>query len=163
MSTESTSELKSWHEYYVPVGLPIIPLADLFDVRPSAIQGEGVYAKQWLPDRYALGEIVGPLCPEPYDSPTCVVYNDDACLEPTDEGVPVHRMNHSCDPNCEIDFIDEAGYKYALVVLTARSVREGEELTIDYDNGTWDKNSYVDAATGLPKVCRCGPPSVVAG
>jgi hypothetical protein len=129
-------------------GKDVIPLTELLTIQSSGIQGEGVYAEQDIPGEFVLGEIVGPLCPEPYDSPTCVVYNDQFCMEPTDAGVPVHRMNHSCDPNCEFDWIGDT-----VLVQTRRSVVAGEELTIDYEC-VWENNPYVDAS-GLP-VCHCG-------
>lgn len=64
-------------------------------------------------------------------------------------------INHSCDPNCEID-VD-------LNVRTIRSVKQGEELTINYhaadmegfvknpgDIYFWDECWTFDCLCGIP-------------
>jgi uncharacterized protein len=52
-------------------------------------------------------------------------------------------INHSCDPNCEVDEVDDR------VVITAiRDIQEGEEITYDY-------NLY-DGELDDPAPCSCG-------
>ena len=50
-------------------------------------------------------------------------------------------LNHSCDPNCEVDEIKGRVWIYAL-----RDIEAGEELV-------WDYNLYDDEA---PAPCNCG-------
>lgn len=52
-------------------------------------------------------------------------------------------INHSCRPNCEIDI-----YKGRVYVMAKRNIKEGEELTYDYDKEYF--NAYIK-----PKGCKC--------
>lgn len=52
-------------------------------------------------------------------------------------------LNHSCDPNCEIDEIKERVW-----ILALRDIAAGEELL-------WDYNLYDDDD---PAPCHCGSP-----
>ena len=52
-------------------------------------------------------------------------------------------INHSCDPNCETDEIEER-----IWVIALRDIAAGEELTYDY-------NLY-DGEDDDPSLCRCG-------
>lgn len=59
------------------------------------------------------------------------------------------RMSHSCAPNCATSVVAVDG-RIAVAVHTVRSIREGEELTIDYNAAT-DSEVEMRAA-----VCLCG-------
>ena len=52
-------------------------------------------------------------------------------------------LNHSCDPNCEVDEVKARVWLFAL-----RDIAAGEELV-------WDYNLYDDEE---PAPCRCGSP-----
>jgi len=52
-------------------------------------------------------------------------------------------LNHSCDPNCEIDEVKNRAWIFAL-----RDIAAGEELL-------WDYNLYDDET---PAPCHCGSP-----
>jgi SET domain-containing protein len=52
-------------------------------------------------------------------------------------------LNHSCDPNCEVDEIKDRVW-----ILTIRDIAAGEELL-------WDYNLYDDDD---PAPCHCGSP-----
>lgn len=52
-------------------------------------------------------------------------------------------VNHSCIPNCEIDI-----RKHRVYIFAARRIKEGEELTYDYDTEYFDE--FIK-----PKGCRC--------
>lgn len=52
-------------------------------------------------------------------------------------------INHSCRPNSEIEI-----YKGRVYVLAKRAIKEGEELTYDYDKEYF--NAYIK-----PKGCLC--------
>ncbi len=53
-------------------------------------------------------------------------------------------INHSCKPNCEIEI-----YRNRVFVMALRKIKEGEELTYDYDTEYFDEHIK-------PKGCRCG-------
>ena len=52
-------------------------------------------------------------------------------------------INHSCAPNCEIEY-----YKERVWIMAKRNIKPGEELTYDYDTEFFDE--YIK-----PKGCRC--------
>ena len=52
-------------------------------------------------------------------------------------------MNHSCDPNCDTDIIDNK-----IWIRSFRDIRKGQELTYDY-GFAFDKDDFRD------HVCRC--------
>ena len=52
-------------------------------------------------------------------------------------------INHSCNPNCEVDIKNHKVYVFAL-----RTIKEGEELSYDY--GTEYFELYIK-----PKGCKC--------
>lgn len=68
--------------------------------------------------------------------------NDGLFLE--SDGTVDEGINHSCSPNCYIDFD-----QLALVAL--RDIGAGEELTFDYNTSEYD---LVDQ--GCPFTCLCG-------
>jgi hypothetical protein len=55
-------------------------------------------------------------------------------------------VNHSCQPNCETDQIDDRVW-----IIALRDIAPGEELTYDY-------NIY-DAEPGEDSPCHCGAKS----
>ncbi|HZP92518.1 MAG TPA: SET domain-containing protein-lysine N-methyltransferase [Burkholderiales bacterium] len=61
-------------------------------------------------------------------------------------------VNHSCDPNCRLDF--RAGDKVFLVAL--RDIAPGEELSFDY--ATTTTRAGIEAFPGWRFACLCGVP-----
>tara|TARA_A100001015_G_C14894697_1_gene673916 strand:+ start:345 stop:842 length:498 start_codon:yes stop_codon:yes gene_type:complete len=53
-------------------------------------------------------------------------------------------INHSCEPNCEVDIIDNE-----IWISSIKKIKAGEELTYDYGY-SFDKDDYKD------HVCKCG-------
>ena len=53
-------------------------------------------------------------------------------------------INHSCDPNCEVDIIDDK-----IWISSIKKINKGEELTYDYGY-SFDKEDYKD------HICKCG-------
>ena len=53
-------------------------------------------------------------------------------------------INHSCEPNCEVDIIDNE-----IWISSIKKIKSGEELTYDYGY-SFDKDDYKD------HVCKCG-------
>ena len=53
-------------------------------------------------------------------------------------------MNHSCDPNCDTDIIDDK-----IWIRSFKDIEKGEELTYDY-GFTFDEDDFRD------HVCKCG-------
>mgnify|MGYP001316663929 CR=1 FL=1 len=69
------------------------------------------------------------------------------------DGSPLYNkaryINHSCDPNCEVEIIKER-----IWICSIKSIKKGEELSYDYGY-EFDKNDYKD------HVCMCGSKNCV--
>ena len=109
--------------------------------------GKGIFAVRDYPATAVIGEIRGTLIRDrPYGSAYSFDLEDGLQLEPYE---PFRFVNHSCDPNCEFDWLDE---RYEgepptrRVYLSAyRNIVAGEQLTIDYN---WP------ASVAIPCDCR---------
>ncbi len=64
------------------------------------------------------------------------------------DGSPLYNkaryINHSCNPNCEVDIIDGK-----IWISSIKQIKKGSELTYDYGY-SFDKNDYKD------HICKCG-------
>ena len=69
------------------------------------------------------------------------------------DGSPLYNkaryINHSCDPNCEVDII-----KNRIWISSIKSIKKNEELTYDYGY-PFDKDDYSDHK------CMCGSKNCV--
>ena len=118
-------------------------------VRPSPIHSVGVYAAKPIKKGARIVEYVGPkITPEEADrlytdaERTYLYGLEDGKTVIDGEGVAAY-MNHSCDPNCEVDEIKGRVWLFAL-----RDIPRGEELV-------WDYSLYDDET---PAPCHCGSP-----
>ena len=63
------------------------------------------------------------------------------------DGSPLYNkaryINHSCDPNCEVDIVDNK-----IWISSIRPIKKGEELSYDYGY-EFDKDDYTD------HICKC--------
>lgn len=64
------------------------------------------------------------------------------------DGSPLYNkaryINHSCDPNCEVDIINNK-----IWIISIKQIKRGDELSYDYGYA-FDKDDYID------HVCKCG-------
>jgi SET domain-containing protein len=118
-------------------------------VRPSRIHSAGVFTTTPLRKGTRIVEYAGPrITPQEADrlydgAPRTYLYGlEDGETIIDGEGLGAY-LNHSCDPNCEIDEIKKRAWIFAL-----RDIAAGEELL-------WDYNLYDDEA---PAPCHCGSP-----
>ncbi|MDG1873560.1 MAG: SET domain-containing protein-lysine N-methyltransferase [Mariniblastus sp.] len=122
------------------------PKLDLVNVLDSHI-GKGVYAVRPYPDHSVIGEITGEIFSGAYTGTSYTFEADEGNqLEPSE---PFRYLNHSCEPNCEFDWLDEPSVhgepaKSGLFLLALRDIQAYEQLTIDY---SWP------ATFAIP--CRC--------
>ena len=135
----------------------------LLEVRPSKIQGLGVFAIKPIKKGARVIEYAGQrITPAEADRR----YNDDASEHPhvllfavdsrtvIDAGVRGNEarfINHSCEPNCEA--ITE---KRRIFIQALRDIAPGEELLYDYNLTRED-----DEAQNLERryACHCGAPT----
>lgn len=118
-------------------------------VRPSRIHSVGVFTNAAVRKGTRLIEYTGKfLTPDEADrlyegEPRTYLYGlGDGKKIIDGEGIAAY-LNHSCDPNCEIDEIKNRAYIFAI-----RDIAAGEELL-------WDYNLYDDDD---PAPCHCGSP-----
>jgi hypothetical protein len=118
-------------------------------VRPSPIHSVGVYTAAPISKGTRIIEYVGPrITPEEADrryvgaTRTYLYGLEDGKTVIDGEGMAAY-VNHSCDPNCEVDEIKDRVWIFAI-----RDIAAGEELL-------WDYNLYDDED---PAPCHCGSP-----
>jgi uncharacterized protein len=116
-------------------------------VRPSPIHSVGVYASTPIRKGTRVVEYVGERitaeeADDRYDGVerTYLYGLDDGKTVIDGHGIAAY-LNHSCDPNCEVDEIKGRVWLFAIRDITA-----GEELV-------WDYNLYDDDD---PAPCHCG-------
>lgn len=114
----------------------------MVQVGPSTI-GTGVFAARQFRKGQLIGEIRGQIIHGLDDVTSyCIELDETRSLEPD---APFRFLNHSCEPNAEVFSWDEPGEKDVVYLQALRTIRPGEELTIDY---AW----HADAAIR----CQCG-------
>jgi uncharacterized protein len=118
-------------------------------VRPSRIHAVGVFTTSLIRKGSRVVEYVGPrLTPEQanelYDgAPRTYLYGmEDGKTVIDGVGIGAY-LNHSCEPNCEVDEL-----KNRVWILALRNINPGEELL-------WDYSLYDDDD---PAPCHCGSP-----
>ena len=116
-------------------------------IRPSRIHAAGVFTTAPIRKGSRVVEYSGPrLSPEEanrlYDGAarTYLYGLEDGKTVIDGEGIGAY-LNHSCDPNCEVDEL-----KNRVWILAIRNIAAGEELL-------WDYNLYDDDD---PAPCHCG-------
>ena len=108
-------------------------------VRRSGVHGKGVFALQDLAEGETLIEYVGEVItwdeaqdrhPHDPNDPNHTFYfhvNEDRVIDALHGGNSSRWINHSCNPNCEADEVNDRIFIKAL-----RNIKAGEELSYDY-------------------------------
>jgi SET domain-containing protein len=112
--------------------------------------GYGVFAQRRFRRDQAVGEVHGRMIRDPdYSSHYGIDLGDDCTLEPY---APYRFLNHSCDPNCELIWIESLrpGEQATILLSAVRTVRPGDQLTIDY---AWPADGAIPCLCGSSK-CR---------
>ena len=108
-----------------------VPFDQRIRVFRSPIHGYGVIAQRDFEPNEVLAEVEGVLYRETEieDDTYCLWVDEDYYLDMVDQ---TRWINHSCDPNAEIEAeLDGKGGAWARVVAL-RPIRAGEEITYDY-------------------------------
>jgi SET domain-containing protein len=112
----------------------------LFEVRPSAVHGLGLYATCALAADSRLGTYEGrrlslaEVEAEDWDSHLTYLFglSDGTTIDGAQGGNELRHLNHSCQPNCEaVERLGDDGL-LQLDIVALRAIAEGEELFIDY-------------------------------
>ena len=105
------------------------------DVKPSRIDGHGVFAAEPIPPRFKIGEIRGEsisvaearIRATRHERIMIVELSARRAIDFSMSADPMRFTNHSCRPNARLSIRDGRVELYAL-----RSIAPGEELTVDY-------------------------------
>lgn len=133
-----------------------VPLAmESLEIRDSAIQGRGVFARVPIAAGTCVSEYVGEKITKDESLKRCQAENqyifqldETFDLDGNVEWNPARYINHACDPNCEAQ-LDEG----RIFVFARRNIAPGEELTFNYG---YDLADYRDHP------CRCGAAECVS-
>ena len=104
------------------------------EVRPSKIHRWGLYAGETIPRRRKIIEYTGEKISRREtkrraEGPLNYLFtlNSYWCIDGNVGGSGAQYINHSCEPNCYAWI-----HKEHILYMSARDIRKGEELTIDY-------------------------------
>ena len=136
---------------------PDLAAAEPVEVRHSPVHGHGAFAARSLPRGFSIGVYAGrryaPGVVAEHDWDNTVTYvfglSDGSYIDGGEGGNATRHLNHSCAPNCTAFEVTQDDGRLDIVIETARRVRAGEELFLDYalDIGEEDPATYP---------CRCG-------
>jgi SET domain-containing protein len=133
---------------------------DLYEIRRSAIQGRGVFARRRIRRgqriiEYAGERISNDEADRRYDDDRMdrhhtflFTLDDDICVDGNSRGNDARLINHSCDPNCEAVIDDGRIWIYA-----KNNIQPGVELAYDYK---YERTGGNIAKLEKFYVCRCG-------
>lgn len=147
-----------------PYGIRQVETSPYCRVSSSGIHGRGLFATCSIPAETLVIEYAGEIVDK--DESNRRGLEQEALAEQTGEGSvyifelnemhdidgnfewnPARLANHSCDPNCEAQNIDDH-----IWIVALRDIAEGEELTFDYG---YDISHYERHP------CRCGSENCV--
>jgi len=118
--------------------------------------GNGLFAMEDVKKGDYIIEYVGRIVYEEQDNVYGMRISDmDLWIDPTSTGCPAKYMNHSCEPNCNLEQWAVDGLP-RMCFFAIEDIKSGEELTFDYN---WElkavsKDMFVKSATK----CKCGKP-----
>ncbi len=135
----------------------------LFEVRPSKIQGLGAFAIAPIPagtriieytgERISTAEADRRYADDASEHPHVLLFNVDSrtVIDAAVRGNEARFINHSCEPNCET-----VVEKKRVFVEAIRDIEPGEELLYDYNLTRHD-----DDPPGYEEkyACHCGAPT----
>ncbi len=123
-------------------------------IESSDIDQLGAFAKRKIPPETAVAEYTGKRISKEeatrqIEAGNVYVFclDDDYDIDGDDDKNLAKYCNHSCAPNCETRYEDDAIWIYSIKTITP-----GEEITINYG---FDLTDYKDHP------CRCGAPDCV--
>lgn len=122
----------------------------LVEIKKSGIHGYGGYARTKISKKKRIIEYVGPQITKKQATEALekslneyvFTLNDEWDIDGSVDWNTARYINHSCDPNCESDIIDDHVW-----IIAIKSIGEGEELTYNYGYDLEDFQT---------RLCGCG-------
>ena len=133
-----------------------------FDVRPSAMHGQGAFANRAIPEGTRIIEYAGeritpaemdrryPDTPGSTHHTFLFMIDDDVVVDAGVNGNDARWINHCCEPNCDV-VVDDG----RLWIEALRDIAPGEELCYDYAFVLPERHTPA-AKRRYP--CHCGAP-----
>jgi len=133
-----------------------------FALRKSVIHGRGAFATRDIRKGKKLVEYTGelitweeaerryPVDPIPYHTFLFEIGDGSHCLDAARRGTPAKWFNHCCKPNCEAEEDEDE----RVFLRAKRAIKEGEELTYDYNLTCEEKMKKSERLRRYP--CWCG-------
>jgi SET domain-containing protein len=114
------------------------------EVTTTKVRGRGVFAQRRIGEGEAILRFSGRLVSrwEVKNPNAALQLDEDLFLE--SDGAIDECLNHSCSPNCSIDFD-------RLMLVACRDIDQGEELTFNYNTSEYDLEDQRCAF-----ICLCG-------
>lgn len=140
--------------------MPFRPTEKLIEVRPSTIQGQGVFAAQRIRKGTRIIEYTGERISHEeadrrYDDASMARHHtflftvdEHTVIDAAVGGNEARFINHSCDPNCETVLEGKRIFVYAI-----RDIPAGAELLYDY---RYEREGGWDEADAAMYPCYCG-------
>jgi SET domain-containing protein len=129
--------------------MPTTPASDLYEVKPSSIHGQGVFARCDIPADTRVLEYIGErltkaesLHRRKQGNFFVFIVTDQFDIDGAVDWNPARFINHSCAPNCDARMEDEH-----IWIIARRDLRTGEELSFNYGYNLEDYEEHV---------CCCG-------
>lgn len=143
--------------------LPPIIDRGFTQVRFSPIHGRGLFAKKNIPKGTRLLEYEGKrvernqIVNDAINGLTNMMYvmglNETTVIDGERNGNDARFMNHHCSPNCEVYFINDTPFIYAL-----EEIKKDEELTFDYHLNIITETQLTSLQKKEWFPCHCGSP-----
>ncbi len=128
--------------------------AEFLLFKSSPIHGTGGFARADIPSGARVIEYVGDIISKQESLARCERSNEyifaideEHDLDGNVDWNPARFLNHSCEPNCEAQFLEGR-----IWIVAIRDVRAGEELTFNYSYDLIDYREHP---------CRCGAKACV--
>ncbi len=135
----------------------------LFEIRASPVQGQGAFARRYIPEGLRLIEYTGermtmaeadaryPDVQGERHHTFLFAIDDNIVIDAAVGGNAARFINHSCAPNCDAVVLEDR-----LWIVTLRDIQEGEELAYDYAYELTERHTPA-ARRRYP--CFCGAPT----
>lgn len=143
--------------------LPPIIDRGFTQVRVSPIHGCGLFAKKKIPKGTRILEYEGKrvkrkqIVKDAVKGLTSMIYvmglDETMVIDGERNGNDSRFINHHCSPNCEVYFINDTPFIYAM-----QEIKKGEELTFDYHLSLITETPLTTKEKKDWFPCHCGSP-----
>jgi hypothetical protein len=123
-----------------------------WEIRTTPQKGRGVFVRADIKAGQVIGDYLGKIVPGDYESDDenghyWMWLNEKTSVLADPKDIGVHLINHSCVPNCDVDY-----HEGHVIFFANRKLHAGEEMTLDYALEPPPKGEVCNHR------CECGSP-----